>query len=128
MIRPKELEGGDRGEKNTVSETQKHNKLFNRLRDDQIKVVVLLCTVSFLSLFSCLFFFSFWRGKNISLASLPMQGFPLTALKTRSQLCFCELPPGQIQPNMGDNRSFDHALWQRCLKLKDREIIHYVYF
>ena len=38
-----------------------------------------------------------------------MQGFPLTALKTRSHFSFPELP-GQIQPNMGDSRSCDHAL------------------
>ena len=43
-----------------------------------------------------------------------MQGFPLTALKTRSQLRF--LPAGQIQPNRGDSRSWDQALWQVLLQ------------
>lgn len=54
-------------------------------------------------------------------SSLPMQGFPLTALKTRSQVAFWKLP-GQIHPNMGDIRNCDQALWQVFLGKKRRRI------
>ncbi len=46
---------------------------------------------------------------------LLMHGFPLTALKTRSHVSSCTVP-GQIQPNIGESRSWAQAFRQVCLR------------
>ena len=52
---------------------------------------------------------------------LPMQGFPLTALKTWSHVAFFRPLFGQIQPNIGERRNCDQALLHDCLKKEKKK-------